>query len=303
MVKVQRVDDMPFLNRILVATDFSRGSRAAADRGAQLATQHQAELYLIHATPDWSLFSRWTCARQQHHEAITKHAQDVMRSELERLAREFGIQARGEVQQGRASQVIARAATGYRPDIIVAGARGEHQPRVSPESFGGTTLKLLLHMDRPLLLVRGWDPKPYRVSIAAVHDACDISRRIVLWASSLVGSGDCHLMHAYEVPYFERTRASGVTEASLEECVAATESEAGRIVAEVVTAAAKEARIHSHIVRGNPLGCLVTEIARYQPTLVVLGRQEVHPGQPLEPFGTEGLRMAYHCTVDTLVVP
>jgi len=294
---------MAFLNRILVPTDFSRASRVAADRGAQLATQHQAELYLIHATPDWSLFSRWTCARQQHHEAITKQAQNAMRSELERLANEFGITARSEVQQGRASQVIARAAAEYRPDIIVAGARGEHQPRVSPESFGGTTLKLLLHTDQPLLLVRGWDPKPYRVSIAAVHDACDISRRIVLWASALVGSGDCHLMHAYEVPYIERTLASGVSAASVEECVSATESEARRIVANVVAAAAKEARMHSHIVRGNPLGCLVTEIARYHPTLVVLGRQEVHAGESLEPFGTEGLRMAYHCPVDTLVVP
>jgi len=294
---------MALLTRILVATDFSRGSLLAANRAAQLAGQYQAELCLVHATPDWNLFSRWTSARPQHHEAITAHAQNAMRVEVARLASEFGVQARGEIRVGRASRVVARMAAEYRPSIIVAGARGEHQPAISPESFGGTTLKLLLHTEYPLLLVRGWDPRPYQVSIAAVHDVCDISRRVVLWASSLVGSGDCHVMHAYEVPYIERTRSSGVNDTAIEECVIATESQAHRIVDSVVSGAAKEAQMHSHVVRGNPLGCLVTEIARCQPTLVVLGRQEVNTGESFEPFGTEGLRMAYHCPVDTLVVP
>ncbi len=298
-----RVDAMAFLNRLLVATDFSPASRLAADRAAQLADQHGAELHLIHAAPDWSLFSRWTHTRQQDHEAITAYAQTAVRGEVARLERQFGVHARGEVQLGRASRVIARKASEYHPSVIVAGARGEHQPKISPESFGGTTLKLLLHTDYPLLLVRGWDQKPYRVSIAAVHGACEVSRRVVLWASTLVGSGDCHVMHAYEVPYIERTRASGVGDASIEEAVLATESAARGILGDAVTAAASEAHVHQHLVHGNPLGCLVTEIARSQPALVVLGRQDTSSGESFEPFGTDGLRMAYHCPVDTLVVP
>lgn len=294
---------MALLNRILLATDFSPASRLAANRAGQLASEHQADLYLIHATPDWGLFSRWTCARQQDHEALVAHAQDTVRAEAARLESEFSVRAHSEVQLGRASRVIVRAASAYQPNVIVAGARGEHQPRISPESFGGTTLKLLLRSECPLLLVRGCDPKPYRVSIAAVHDACDISRRVVLWASSLVGSGDCHIMHAYDVPYIERTRASGVSNVAIDESVAATEAAAQRILGDVVTAAASEAHTHAHRVRGNPLGCLITEIARHQPTLVVLGRQETNTGESFEPFGTEGLRMAYHCPVDTLVVP
>jgi nucleotide-binding universal stress UspA family protein len=294
---------MAFLNRILVATDFSPASRVAASRAAQLARQYEADLYLIHATPDWALFSRWTSARREEHEVITGHAQNAIRSEVARLETEFGVHARSHVQFGRASRVAAAVASEYHPSVIVAGARGEHQPRLSPESFGGTTLKLLSGTDYPLLLVRGWDPKPYRVSLAAVHDVCDLSRRVVLWASSLVGAGDCHVMHAYEVPYIERTRASGVSDASINECVVATESAAQGILGDVITACSSEAHIHPHVVRGNPLGCLVTEIARYQPTLVVLGRREANSAESFEPFGTEGLRMAYHCPVDTLVVP
>lgn len=294
---------MALIERILVATDFSSASRLAANRAAQLASHHHAGLFLIHAAPDWELFSRWTSASEPHHAAIKSHAESALRGEVSRLASEFGLHADSAVEFGRASRVIAQTAARYRPSLIVAGARGEHQPMISPESFGGTTLKLLLHTEYPLLLVRGWDPRPYRVSIAAVHDTCDISRRVVLWASSLVGSGDCHVMHAYDVPYIERTRASGVSDAAIKECIRATESAAHRIVNEVTSAAVPEAHMHSHVVRGNPLGCLVTEIASHQPTLVVLGRQEADAAESHEPFGTEGLRMAYHCPVDTLVVP
>jgi len=294
---------MALLERILVATDFSPASRLAANRAARLASHYHADLFLIHAAPDWKLFSRWTCASEAHHAALRAHAQEALQGEVSRLANEFGVHARSTIELGRASRVIAQTAVEYRPTLIVAGARGEHQPMISPESFGGTTLKLLLHTEYPLLLVRGWDPKPYRVSIAAVHDTCDTSKRVVLWASSLVGSGHCHVMHAYEVPYIERTRASGVSDAAIRECLLATESAAHRIVSDLTAAAAQEAHLHEHVVRGNPLGCLVTEIARHQPTLVALGRQEANVAESQEPFGTEGLRMAYHCPVDTLVVP
>jgi nucleotide-binding universal stress UspA family protein len=294
---------MSLVHRILVATDFSPAARLAVTRAGQLASQYNAELQLVHATPDWSLFSRWTTARQEHYEALTLHAKNAMREEIAWVLSRFAVQARGDIQLGKASRVIARAAAGYQPDLIIAGARGEHQPRISPEAFGGTTLKLLLHTEYPLLLVRGWDFRPYRISIAAVHDACEVSRRVVRWGSSLVGTGDCHVIHAYEAPYFERTRACRIDEAAMNECAIATEAAARQLVNEVTVAADPAAHIHSHLVRGNPLGVLITEIARYQPTLVVLGRREAQPADSNEPFGTNGLRMAYHCPVDTLVVP
>ena len=52
----------------------------------------------------------------------------------------YGIHARGEVQLGKASEVIEHAATSYQPDLIVLGARGEHEPRIAPAALGGTGL-------------------------------------------------------------------------------------------------------------------------------------------------------------------
>jgi nucleotide-binding universal stress UspA family protein len=225
-----------------------------------------------------------------------------MTAELARVTSEFAVGATHETRLGRASTVITDIARDYRPSLIVAGARGEHQPRISPESLGGTTLKLLSHTDCPLLLIRGWDLKPYRISLAAIHDSCDLSKRLVLWASSLVGDGHCSLMHAYEAPYFERIRAC-MDVVSTHACELASETVAHRIVREMAAAAAHSAQVHPRAVKGKPLAALVTEIARYQPTLVVLGRQEFSPDVTHEPFGTDGFRMAYHCPVDTLVVP
>jgi nucleotide-binding universal stress UspA family protein len=294
---------MPVVQRILAATDFSPAGRLAVTRASQLAAQYQAELRLVHAAPDWDLFSRWTRARREHHDAVIRHAQSAMRAEVGWVLSQFGVHAHSEIRSGKASRVIATAAAECEPSLIVMGARGEHQPRISPEALGGTTLKLLLHTRHPLLLVRGWDFKPYRISIAGVHDVCDVSRRVVLWGSSLVGLGDCHVLHAYESPYFERTRACEIDAPGMTEAASAAASAAQQIVREIVTAAAPAAHLHSHTVRGNPLGVLVTEIARHQPTLVVLGRQEPQAQAATEPFGTEGLRMAYHCPVDTLIVP
>jgi universal stress protein E len=294
---------MKVLNRILVATDFSVAAQRAVTRAAQLASQHGAELHLIHATPDWNLFSRWTSARQQQYDEVTLHAQTAVRDEVNRVLSTFGVHARGEVQLGKASEVIARAIASYRPNVVVVGARGEHEPRIAPAALGGTSLKLLRHMECPLLLVRSEDSRPYRTSIAAVQQASELSARLVLWGSALV-SGDCHLVHAYDAPYGERLRLCGTARPALEACIAATEAVARESLDKLLRAAAPDSHVHLHLEHGNPLGILVTEIARFGPQLVIVGRHESDRGQsPRESSGFTGWRMAYHTPVDVLVIP
>lgn len=294
------------LKRLLVGTDFSPAGRLAVTRAGQLASQYGAELRLIHAAPDWSLFSRWTSARREHHSEITQHARSALRDEIGWIASTFGIQAQGDVQPGKASEVICRAIASHQPDVLVVGARGEHEPRISPSALGGTTLKLVLHARCPLLIVRGWDLSAYKVSIAAVHEPNDISKRVVFWGTALVAGGDCHVVHAYEAPYIERMRLCGVAKAEVENCVTSTEAAARDGVDQLLATVASSgsARVHTHLIHGDPLGVLVTEIARHGPQLVVIGSQEVEPDHsPREPFGAFGLRMAYHTPVDTLIVP
>jgi len=294
---------MRLLNRILVATDFSVAGQRAVTRAGQLANRNEADLHIVHATPDWNLFSRSTSARQQHYDEVTLHAQSAMRDEVSRVLGTFGVHAQGEVQLGKASEVICRAITSYRPTIVVVGARGEHEPPIAPAALGGTSLKLFLRIDRPLLLVRSEDSRPYRTSLVAVQQVSELSRRGVLWGTALVPGGDCHIVHAYDAPYSERMRLCGTNSAAIEACVLSTEAAARGSLDQLLAASAPDSRVHLHLERGNPLGILVTEIARYDPQIVVVGRRENERGQsPREFSGSTGLRMAYHTPVDVLVI-
>jgi len=295
---------MKLLHRILVATDFSTAARLAVSRAGQLASQHAAELHIVHATPDWNLFSRWTAARKEHYDLISLHAQQALRAEVERVLQTYGVHARGELQLGRASEVILRARAAYEPDLIVVGARGEHKPPVAPAALGGTTLKLMLSAVCPLLLVRNEHTDPYRTSLAAIHATSELSRQLARWATALVPEGECHIVHAYDTPYLERIHACGVSRAESDLCVAAAEQAARKSLDQLVASIEPGARVQVHLVRGNPLGVLVTETARYNPQLVVIGRHE-GPGGPgmHDNLGDRGLRMAYHTPVDVLVVP
>ena len=295
---------MKLLNRILVGTDFSPAGHLAVSRAGQLASRHGSDLHLVHATPDWNLFSRWTSARRQHYDAISLHAQSAMRGEVNRILSVFGVHAHGDVELGKASEVITRAIASYEPTLVVVGARGEHEPRIAPAALGGTSLKLLLRMACPLLLVRQGDSQPCRTSLAAVHADSELSRRVVLWGSALIPGGDCHIVHAYDAPYSERLRLCGTGDDAVEACALAAEAVARQSLDNLLAAAAPDSHVHLHLVHGNPLGVLVTEIARHGPQLVAIGRQESERGQsPRESLGTMALRLAYHTPVDVLVVP
>src|SRR5579859_674924 len=76
---------MKLLKRILVATDFSPAGQRAVTRAGLLAHQHEADLLVLHVTPDWNLFSRWTSSHPQHYEAINQYAQRALREEVNRI--------------------------------------------------------------------------------------------------------------------------------------------------------------------------------------------------------------------------
>src|SRR5262249_6710869 len=117
---------MHTVSRILAATDFSAAGHAAVARAGQIAGQHAAELRVIHATPDWNLFSNRAPMPQQHYEDISKNAQLLLRRTTDWLASEFSIRVLGAVHRGKASQTITRAIAMYQPNLLVIGAHGEH---------------------------------------------------------------------------------------------------------------------------------------------------------------------------------
>lgn len=293
------------MHRILVATDFSSAGHAAVARAGQLAAQYHCELTVLHATPDWTLFSQRAAARQEHYAAITRNADELMRRELGWLGEEYGLTTvRGEVLRGRATLVITHAIDSLQPNLLVVGAGGEHIVVNGETVLGGTALKLISQVSVPLLLVRNSSAVPYDTTLAAVGGDMSAARRLTGWASALAESGTCHVVRAYDAPYANRMRLcrygdTEVTQSADEQCRLAQQD-----CAALERTMDPGRHLTVHTICGAPVPSVLGQVRQCAPQLVVIGQHphhaDEHPGAWAAGIGT---RIAYHCPTDVLLVP
>jgi nucleotide-binding universal stress UspA family protein len=293
------------LHRILVATDFSAAGHATVARAGQLAVQYQSQLSVLHATPDWTLFSERASAHQAHYADITRNADELMRREVGWLGQEYGLSTvRGEVLRDRATLAISRTIDSFQPNLLVAGAGGEHIVLNGEALLGGTALKLIARMSVPLLLVRDTSPVPYTSVLAAVGGDMSTARRVTHWASALAGSGTCHVVRAYAAPYANRLQLCGhgdteITQSADEQLRLAQQD------CEALERMMEPGRhLTVHTICGAPLPTVLGQVKQCAPQLVIIGqhphRADEHPGAWAAGVGT---RIAYHCPTDVLLVP
>jgi nucleotide-binding universal stress UspA family protein len=294
---------MPILKRILVATDLSDTAHRAVMRAGQLARQWGADLYLVHARRDWHLFAHGRVTSPVSHQDIAGGADNPLRAVLADLEANFGIHAQCDSRLGRASNVIAATVAEHDPHLVVIGVRGEHDSGEIGPCLGGTALELLRRFEQPLLLVRGATATAYTTSLVALDAVSALSQRIVLWGTGLVQGGDCHVLHAYDLPYVERLRPGGAVRAVIEgqRQMRQAYEEAITSVEEALCATEGAVRLHRHAVRGKPVAMILAEITLHAPQLVVIGNRD--PQSPQSMMDGVGFRIAYHAPVDILIVP
>jgi universal stress protein E len=292
------------VKRIVVATDYSPAARKAVGRAGRLAQEHSAYLHLVHAQPDWNLFSQTASSTAEQYNAVMAHAEDALRLELAWLETTFGVAARGENRTGRASEVLRSVVREIEPHLVIAGAHGEHHTADMAPLLGGTALKLVASAPVPTLIVRSADA-PYRNALAAVGTQREGARRLIRWAHALIRDGDCHIVHAFDVPYAARLRAHGMTEARLHACQMEVHQGASAVVEELVSAAGENGlRLHAHLICGEPVSVVLAEIENRSPDLVILGKHQLPPRDlRLASLGGIALRIAYHAPGDVLIVP
>jgi universal stress protein E len=295
---------MSALSRILVATDFSPGAGAAVARAGLLAKEHHADLRLIHASPDWNLFSRFFAAQQAHYATMTQHAEAAMQREIGSLQHRFGIRAHGGVELGSATSTIARVTQDFQPQLVGIGARGEHGPSVATSALGGTALKLLSQTTRPLLLVRDTSSRAYSEAMAAISDPPEIARRVIQWGLLLAPNATWHIVHAYDVPYLERLRQCGIDDAAMVSCGAESRASAQRAVDAVLKSVESSVPMRVHLMPGEPLRVVLTQVVRDRAHLLVVGKHARGVTETEHALlGSVGVRLAYHAQEDVLVVP
>jgi nucleotide-binding universal stress UspA family protein len=294
---------VPVLKRILVATDLSAAGERAVMRAGQLARQWEANLFLVHGRPDWNLFSRWRPAAQDSYQDVARSTDEPLRRLVAAVGAEFGVKVQCHSRVGKASNVVAAIVAELQPHLLVIGARGEHAAFGPNPCLGGTALKLLVRAETPLLIVRGAAAVPYSSALVALDVPGPISRRAVLWGSGLVGDGECHLVHAFDVPYLERMRLQETDEVVIQRRMREAEEAANIAVREARGAAEGRAKLYPEVIRGEPVSALLDWIERMRPHLVVIGKSEPQaPQGQCGPIGGVGFRIAYHAPTDILVL-
>lgn len=257
---------------ILVATDFSPHARHAADRAARVAHEKSVTLALLHVLPGETLASlrQWLGVANAPEVQMMASA----REQVERLAADLHItrhvQAGCHVAAGAPVDEILREAERLDARMIVLGARGTGFLRRLV--LGTTAERLLRRTERPLLVVRQTPHEPYRRLLVAL-DFSPWSGQALALARRAAPHAHLVLFNAFEVPFEEKLRFSGVDAATIEAYRQKARAEATQAVHRLAESAGlKPAQWQPCIVEGDASLRLIEKEQELDCDLVVLGK-------------------------------
>lgn len=164
---------------ILIAHDLRDTADLALSRAAQLATQHDAKLTVLHVLDP-------TQSQQQHEAA--KRSLDRSLSTLAPKTASLRILS------GKPSEIVLQQINELGCDLLVLGA---HHSR--HDYFSGTSLdRIARRSSVPMLIVARNDVKPYKRSLAAIDFSvcacCALNKAYEL----LPSSAELHALHVFE---------------------------------------------------------------------------------------------------------
>ena len=219
---------MHTLRHILVATDFSTTAERAVERAAQLATQHQAALHLLHVVRPLDLYPALSLGPDElgeHDEALRQAEQSQLEATAKMLAARLGIQVDAASRIGRVHDGIAQHAEAIGADLVVVGARGENT--LLDLLMGATASRLLRLLSRPVLVVRQPGAVPYGKVLVAV-DLSPGSADVVHHARALAGAAKVEVLHVLGSEVELRLRRAKLAQADISGWLAHQRDEAVR---------------------------------------------------------------------------
>jgi len=136
--------------RILVATDFSIGARAALDFALSIAQNSESQIYLVHAVPTGLLHY----VSPEGAAEVIRRAREFAAGEMERLVREAGCAGRvhEEIVSGASVwPLLQEFVKSYSIDLLVMGTHGRGATR--RKSLGPVAEEIFRLADCPVLTV------------------------------------------------------------------------------------------------------------------------------------------------------
>lgn len=203
-------EPIPTPRQLLAATDFSAPAAFALQRAALLAREHGAALHVAHV-----LNRRWLDELRQWLRADTPWAaqlHDAAQVQLQSAAQALDPPAQTALLDGEPVPALCALAQDLRADLLLIGARSDaplHQ-----RMLGGTAERLLRQSGVPLLVARQAARQAYRRVLLPV-DFSRWSLPALRLVQALAPRATLVLHHGFTVPFEEKLRFAGVSDALL----------------------------------------------------------------------------------------
>ena len=188
------------LTTILVAVDFSTGSRTAYEQAVRIAALHGAKLQVLHVV-DSAAVAALAESREESFENHARVATEGAGAALTRWLAHSPAAASYEVTiaMGTPLHEILEHARTLKADLLVAGIAGAGD---MPAGAGSIASKLARKAKTPVLLVRTNHPQAFR-KIVACLDFSENSRAVVDHALSLarMDGAAVDFLHVWQEPW------------------------------------------------------------------------------------------------------
>lgn len=191
---------MNTLKTILVAVDFSSGSRSALEQAARLAGLNGAVLHVLHVV-DTDAVASLAESRHLSFESQAATAAEGAREALARLMAEAGAPAvcHPIIVVGVPLHEILEHAHALNPDLLVAGITGSGE---SKSGTGSLAFRLARKARTKMLLVRANHPDAFQKVVACI-DFSDTSREVARQAHRVAvqDGAKVDFLHVWQEPW------------------------------------------------------------------------------------------------------
>jgi nucleotide-binding universal stress UspA family protein len=294
------------LRKILVPTDLSKSSRAAADVAADLATRLEASIDLLHVSVvhGEGPLKEWVRFLFNNPESRKEREQIVLKR-LEREMRRFLGSPEPRIRQveidaERAAPAIVEYAAVHATDLIVMGTHGH---RSVEHALGGTAGEVLRTANRPVMIVRSWkEDQPVRFEhILIPIDFSERSGHAIRTAQELAEAygariSVCFVAEELNVPVFSDTGIPSVNRLRMDP---ADIENAGRALRKFVREhGGEDVAAAAHVLGGQPVREITTFATTKEVDLIVMSAHG-HSGGSRVTVGsvTEGVARRSSCPV------
>lgn len=190
---------MNTLQTILVAVDFSTGSRAALEQASRIARLQGAKLHVLHVV-DSSAVATLAASRESSYESQSTTATEGARTALHAWLAQSEVPADAEVTiaMGTPLHEILEHVRSLKADLLVAGIAGTGQTVAGAGSVSG---KLARKSPSRVLLVRSTHPHAFKKVVACI-DFSDTAKEVVAAARRIAikDSASVDFLHVWQEP-------------------------------------------------------------------------------------------------------